>query len=359
MRSIDTLDVYDGYGAFVGRNGNLYQVEVNGQVLEAERVFINTGARAFVPPIDGIDAVDYLTNRNIFDLTELPRHLVILGGGYIGVEFAQAFRRLGAEVTVIEMLPRLFMREDEDISALVQALLEREGVRVLTGAKATRVAQDGDGVHVTVEGDYNEVVSGSHLLVSVGRRPNSDNLNLEAVGVETNERGFIRVDEHLRTTAPAIWALGDVNGLGAFTHTSYHDYEIVLDNLRGGTRTVSERNMTYAVFIDPPLGRVGMNKTQARQSGRNVLITTKPFKHMGRALERGEPFGVFEILVDADTEQIIGATVFGIGGDEIVQAFNYYMASGATIQPMMEALPIHPTIAEFVPTLLKGLKPLD
>ena len=362
MRSLENMDVYDGFGSFVGTKDGVHQVKVNDDTLEAEQVFINTGGRAFVPPIPGLKDVDYVDNRGILALKHLPKELVILGGGYIGLEFAQAFRRFGSEVTVVEMAPRLAIREDEDISAEVLSILENEGIRILTGHKANEVSQDENGrKFVSAEDENGKAVTieGTDLLVAVGRRPNSEALNLDAVGVKVDGRGYIQVNNRLETNVAGIWAVGDVNGRGAFTHTSYQDHEIVVANLEGGDRSLNERNMAYAVYIDPPLGRVGMNEREARESGRPVLTATKPMSHIGRALEQGESQGMIKLLVDAETEQFLGATVLGYHGDDVIQVLSYYMATGATYHAMKNALPVHPTISELLPTILGELQPLE
>ncbi len=360
MRTMENLTVYDGYGQFIGTEDGLHQIQVNDDVISAPQVFLNTGTSPFIPSIDGLDEVDYLTNKEMLELTDVPEHLVIVGGGYIGLEMGQAFRRFGADVTIIESSSRLVTREDEDVAASVLEILQAEGIAVQLNSRATTVSQDPDGtVHVTLDTpDGLTQIEGSHLLMATGRRPNTLRLNLDAVGVETNERGFIVTDHKLHTNIEGIWAIGDVNGRGAFTHTSYHDHELVMDVLNGIDRDVTERNMAYAMYIDPPLGRVGMSETQARESGKNVLMTVKPMTHIGRALEQGETFGLIKILVDADTEQFLGATALGYHGDDVVQVVSYYMATGVTYHAMKTALPIHPTISEFYPTLLGELAPL-
>lgn len=359
LESLDNLDIYREHAAFDGRDGDLFRVRVGDDLIASERVYLNTGAKVFIPPIDGLDDVDYLTNHGILRLREIPEHLMILGGGYIGLEFAQAWRRFGSEVTLIEAKDRIANREDDDIIAEIERVFEAEGINILTGHKVVQAAQDGN-ITLTLETSDGEqkTLTGSHLLVAVGRRPNSDNMNLDSVGVETNERGYIIADEHLQTTTPGIYALGDVNGKGAFTHTSYYEFEVALDNFKGGNRSVAERNMAYNLYIDPPLGRVGMTEKEARDSGKNVLIATKPMSHIGRALEQGETFGLIKLLVDADTEQFLGAAVMGFHGDDVIQAISYFMATGASYKVMQHALPIHPTIAEFLPTILGELQPL-
>lgn len=356
MEGIDNLTIYREEARFEGPNA----VRVGDEVIEGERIYINTGARAFVPDIPGLDSVDYLDNVGMLRLTELPEHLLILGGGYIGLEFGQAFRRFGSAVTIIEAAPKLIRREDDDVAAGAQQILENEGVRVLLNATATRVDPANGGVRMTVEqGGAEHTISGSHLLVAIGRRPNSDRLALDKAGVETRERGYIAVDDHLRTNVPHIWALGDVNGEGAFTHTSYNDHEIVLDNLNGGNRSLSDRHMTYALYIDPPLGRVGMTEAQVRADGRDALIATMPMSSVSRAIERDETQGFMKVLVDTNTKQFLGASMLGIEGDEIIHIFTDLMYAHAPYTVMQNAMHIHPTVSELLPTLLNGLKPLE
>lgn len=362
LRGIDTLDVYDVYASFEGTENGLHRVRMGDEVIESERVYINTGARHRVPDIEGLDSVDYLTNEGILEQRTLPEHLVILGGGYIALEMGQAFRRFGSDVTIIESSESIVKHEDEDIRDHIRGILTNEGITVIEGKRAVNAAQAADGTKtLTLQAadGTQSTISGSHLLVAVGRTPNSDKLNLDSVGVETNERGYIITDEYLQTTVPGIWAMGDVNGRGAFTHTSYQDFEIVWDNFNGGTRKVTDRNMAYALYIDPPLGRVGMTEREARESGKNVLIATKPMSHIGRALEQGETQGMIKLLVDADTEQFLGAAVLGFHGDDVIQIISYYMATGASYKHMQNALPIHPTIGEFMPTILGELAPLE
>ncbi|PJF23453.1 MAG: mercuric reductase [Phototrophicales bacterium] len=359
LQGLENLDIYHARAAFDGQDGDLFRVRVGDEVIASKRVYLNTGASAFIPPIDGLQHVSYLTNQDILKLREVPEHLLILGGGYIGLEFAQAWRRFGSQVTVIEASSHIANREDEDIIAEIERVFEAEGINILTGHKVIHAKQD-DQIMLTLQTSDGKqtTISGSHLLVAVGRRPNSNNLNLESVGVKKNERGYIIVDDHLQTTTPGIYALGDVNGKGAFTHTSYYEFEVALDNFKGGHRSIAERHMAYNLYIDPPLGRVGMSEKEARQSGKNVLIATKPMSHIGRALEQSETFGLIKLLVDADTEQFLGAAVMGYHGDDVIQCISYFMATGASYKAMQHALPIHPTIAEFLPTILGELKPL-
>ncbi len=336
-------------------------VEVDGERFEADKIFLNVGARPFVPDLPGIGDVDALTSSDMLELDVLPRHLVIVGGSYIGLEFGQMFRRFGSEVTVLERGPRLIARDDPDVSACVQEILESEGVDVRCGADCLSVAAHADGVAVTAScGGDDEPVVGSHVLFAVGRTPNTDTLGLDAAGIETNERGYVEVDDQLRTTADGVWALGDCNGRGAFTHTSYNDYEIVAANLLDDDpRRVSDRILCYGLFIDPPLGRIGMTESAARESGRDVLIGKLPMTRVGRAKERSETDGFIKILVDAESEQILGAAILGIGGDEVVHSLLDLMYAKAKYTVAARAVHIHPTVSELIPTTLQDLRPLE
>ena len=357
MKSLDNGTVFEGHGRFEGPK----RVSVNGDSLEAERIFINVGARAVAPPIPGLDKVDYLTNSSMMDVDFLPHHLVIIGGSYIALEFAQMYRRFGSDVTVIERGPRLISREDEDISLAIRDILVRDGVSVRCEAGVERVEKIGDDaiVHLTTP-EGTEQVSGSHLLVAVGRRPNTDDLGLDAAGVEIDDRGFVKVDDQLRTTVPGIWAIGDCNGLAAFTHTSYNDFEIVAANLfDDDPRRVSDRISCYGLFIDPPLGRVGMTEQQVRTSGRNALVGTRAMADVGRARERSETDGFIKIHVDAETKQILGAAILGVNGDEVVHSLLDIMYAKAPYTVIQRAMHIHPTVSELIPTVLADLEPLD
>jgi pyruvate/2-oxoglutarate dehydrogenase complex dihydrolipoamide dehydrogenase (E3) component len=349
--------LYEGHARFKGPN----QVKVKGDLLEADRIFINVGGRAAVPPLPGFDQVDYLTNSSVMELKRLPEHLIIIGGSYIGLEFGQIFRRFGSRVTIIEKGPRLISRDDEDASEAVRQILENEGVRIRTNAECIRAERRGDRVAVGVECNAGEPeVEGSHLLLAMGRGPNTDDLGLEKAGVEVDQRGFIGVDDQLRTSVPGIWAMGDCNGRGAFTHTSYNDFEIVAANLfDNDPRKVSDRILCYGLFIDPPLGRVGMTEAEARASGRRVLIGKRPMTQVGRARERSETDGFIKVLVDADSKEILGAAILGIEGDEVVQGILDVMYARAPYTVIQRAVHIHPTVAELVPTVLGNLKPLE
>jgi pyruvate/2-oxoglutarate dehydrogenase complex dihydrolipoamide dehydrogenase (E3) component len=361
LESVDNLDVHYEYAAFEGKDGDRFLVKIGDEVHTAERVYLNVGTRAFVPPIPGIKEVDYLDNFKLMALEDLPAHLVILGGGYIGLEMGQIFRRFGSDVTIIERAAHVASREDTDVSEEIERIFQDEGITLLTDTSVTRVTDDHGAIHVTIE-DANGTegrVRGSHLLVSAGRVPNTDTLNLESIGLETDERGYIHTNGRLETDVPGVWALGDINRRGAFTHTSYHDYEIVRDNHQGADRTADTRTMAYTMFTDPPLGRVGMSEDDARQSDKQVLIARHRMENVSRAKEDGETNGLVKLLVDADTEEFLGATIFGMQGDDVVQVVSNYMATGASYKHMQNALPIHPTISEFFPTWLSMLEPLE
>ncbi|MHA0287767.1 FAD-containing oxidoreductase [Mycobacterium sp. C3-094] len=336
-----------------------HTLRVGDQVLEADRIFLNVGGRAVAPDMPGLAGIDYLTNVGILDLDVVPEHLVVIGGSYIALEFAQMYRRFGAEVTVIEKGPRLTSREDEDVSAAIQEILEGEGIRVVTGADGISFAKRENGFTVTPRSGA-DPIAGSHLLVAVGRRPNTDDLGLEAAGVVTDKRGYITVDDQLRTNVAHIWAMGDCNGRGAFTHTSYNDFEIVAANLLDDDpRRVSDRVTTYALYIDPPLGRAGMTVDEVRRSGRKALVGKRPMTRVGRAVEKGETQGFMKVVVDAETEQILGAAILGVGGDEVIQDVLDVMTAKLPYTAISRTMHIHPTVSELVPTLLQDLHPLE
>jgi pyruvate/2-oxoglutarate dehydrogenase complex dihydrolipoamide dehydrogenase (E3) component len=347
------LELVWGHARFVSPTA----VRVGEAVLEAPRIFINVGGRPAVPDWPGLAGVPYLTNTSMMDIDFVPEHLLVVGGSYIGLEFAQMYRRFGSRVTVVEYADRLIAKEDEDVSREVQAILEREGVAFHLGARDMQV-QGGNGVRLSFSvGGQPKDVAASHLLLSIGRQPNTDDLGLEHAGVATDKRGFITVDDQLRTNVTGIWALGDVNGRGAFTHTSYNDYEIVAANLcDNDPRRVSDRIMAYALFTDPPLGRVGMTETEARASGRKLLVGNMPMARVGRAKERGETQGFMKVVVDADTDKILGAALLCIEGDEIVHSLIDVMAAGAPYTVVQRAMHIHPTVSELIPTMLGDLK---
>ena len=356
LRNLANCTVYQGHARFEAP----HEISVGTDRLAADQIFINVGGRAVIPSIPGLDSVPYLTNSSLMHLDSLPRHLIILGGSYIGLEFGQMFRRFGSEVSIIEAGPRLIAREDEDVSAAILDILEREGVRVYLNTKCTGFRKHGDqmAAALSTQGTAHEI-SGSHLLIAIGRRPNTDDLGLDKAGLTTDSKGYIQVDDQLRTNVPGIWALGDCNGKGGFTHTSYNDFEIVAANLLDNDpRKVSDRITTYALFIDPPLGRAGMTETEARASGRKLLIGKRPMTKVGRAVEKGETLGFMKILIDAATERIMGAAILGTGGDEAIQSILDVMYADKPYTTIQRAMHIHPTVTELIPTMLGELKPL-
>ena len=357
LRGMDGLSVIEGHARFEGPD----VVRVGESLLKAPRIFVNVGGRANVPDMPGVGTVDYLTNTSILKLDTVPRHLVVIGGSYIGLEFAQMYRRFGAQVTVVEMAPRLITREDEDVSKTVQEILTDEGIVVRTNATCIGFKPHPDGVAVNVDCTSGEpLVMGSHLLLAVGRRPNTDDLGLDKAGVAMDARGYIVVDDGLSTNVPGIWALGDCNGRGAFTHTAYNDYEIIAANLLdGANRRVSDRIPAYALYIDPPLGRVGLSETEATRTGRQLLVSKRPMTRVGRAVEKDETKGFMKVVADAETKQILGAAILGTGGDEAIHGILDMMNAGATYPVMQWAVPIHPTVSELIPTVLGELKPLS
>lgn len=336
-----------------------HTLRVGDDELRADRIFLNVGGRAVVPDIPGLSDVDYLTNVSVLELDTVPTHLVIVGGSYIALEFAQMYRRFGARVTVVERGPRLASREDEDVSATIEEILRAEGIDVIVGADDVRIAKAGNGFELTPRAGA-APVEGSHLLLAVGRRPNTDDLGLDAAGVQTDSRGYIVVDDQLKTSVEHIWAMGDCNGKGAFTHTSYNDFEIVAANLLDeDPRRVSDRITTYALYIDPPLGRAGMTVDQVRSSGRRALVGKRPMTRVGRAVEKGETQGFMKVVVDADTLEILGAAILGVGGDEAIHAILDVMSAKAPYTTLSRTMHIHPTVSELIPTMLQELSPLD
>jgi len=335
-------------------------VRVGPELLEAERIFLNVGGRALIPPMPGIDRVSYLTNSTMMGVDFLPEHLIVVGGSYVGLEFGQMYRRFGSAVTIVEQQSRLIMREDEDVSETTRQILEGEGVSVRLSARCITAERRGENVAVLLDcSDGAPEVVGSHLLLAVGRRPNTDDLGLDRAGVETNQHGYVVVDDELRTSVPGIWALGDCNGRGAFTHTSYNDYEIVAANLLDGDRRrVSDRILAYGLFIDPPLGRVGMTEVEASRSGRRVLVGKRPMTRIGRAVEKGETQGFMKVLVDADSKEILGAAILGVEGDEVVHSILDVMYARAPYTVIRRAVHIPPTVSELVPTVLGELQPI-
>ncbi|OGA99308.1 MAG: mercuric reductase [Burkholderiales bacterium RIFCSPHIGHO2_12_FULL_69_20] len=356
MRGLKHTEVITGPAHFIGPA----TLEVNGRRLTAPRIFLNVGGRAAPPPLPGLADVPTLDNVSIMDLDRVPEHLVIVGGSYIGLEFAQMMRRFGAAVTVVERSPRLLPREDADVADAIREILEAEGVRFDLGAECISLARDGGQVIVGAAcGPHRASHRGSHVLLAAGRRPNTDGLGLEAAGVRTDERGFIVVDEQCRTSADGVWAVGDCNGRGGFTHTAWNDHEIVVANLFDhDPRRIADRIPCYALFIDPALGRIGMSEDEARASGRKVLRAKMPMQRVGRAREAGETQGFMKVLVDADTQLLLGAALLGLNGDEVVHALLDVMAAQRPYTVISRAMHIHPTVSELIPTLLQQLKPM-
>lgn len=359
IRTVKNLTLIQGTGSLESRHGNSSMVRVNGQTLRSSEIYINTGARAFIPPIAGIEKIDYLTERGMLALEKLPEHLLVVGGGYIGLEFSQMFRRFGSHVTILESSPRLMPKQDEDVCSQVTGIFEREGIEILTNSRAVAVREaDGEIKLKFQTGDGAEKeISGSHLLLATGRIPNSDSLNVDSIGLQTDERGYIPVDGQLRTNLPGVWALGDINRRGAFTHTAYQEFEILMAIRNGQHRSVDDRIMASVVFLDPPLGQVGLTEMEAKAAGINLLVGKLPMRQISRARLDSELDGIFKVLVNADTDKIVGATVLGAQGDDVVAIVGNFMATGASYQVMQEALPVHPTVGEFLPTLLGSLKP--
>ena len=355
LRGLEHCVVYTGHARFQSSR----DVVVGEEVLSANRIFVNVGGRASVPAMPGLDRVPFLTNSSMMDLDAAPPHLVIVGGSYVGLEFGQMFRRFGSDVTIIEMGPRLVSREDEEVSLAIQDILSQEGIGLRLNAKCISVEADHRGITARVScEDGSPAVEGSHLLLAVGRRPNTDDLGLDAAGVVRDDRGYIVVDDQLQTNVPGIWALGDCNGKGAFTHTSYNDFEIVAANLLdGASRRVSDRIPAYALYIDPPLGRAGLTESDARRLGHTVLVGKRPMSRVGRAIEKGETNGLMKIVVDQTSQEILGAAILGTGGDEVIHCILDAMYAKAPYPVLQRAMHIHPTVAEFVPTLLGELSP--
>ncbi len=349
LRKTANCTVYQGQARFRSARA----VEVGADLLTAERIFINVGGRASVPPIPGLDRVPYLTNSSLLDLDALPDHLVIVGGSYVGLECAQMFSRFGSEVTILEAGERLIAREDEEVSAAIREVLEAEGIQVRVGARDLSVAPRGDSFALSFACPSGAgLLDGSHLLLAAGRRPNTDDLGLEQAGVATDTRGYIEVDDQLRTNVPGIWALGDCNGHGAFTHTSYNDFEIVAANLLDNDRRrVTDRISAYALYTDPPLGRAGMTETEARKQRKQVLVGRMQMADVARAIEKGETAGLMKLVVDGDTKEILGAAVMGPGGDEAIHCVLDLMYAKAPYTVLQRAMHIHPTVAELLPTI--------
>ena len=358
MQKIDNLTVFKGHARFEGP----HTISIGDETLESDKIFINVGGRAFVPPnMSGIDEVEYLTNSSMMAIDFIPEHLIIIGGSYIGLEFAQMYRRFGSEVTIVEMGARLIQRDDEDVSAAVKEILENEGVDFRFNAECIGLQKQGDKVAVGVDCKKGppEVI-GSHVLLAVGRVPNTHDLGLDKAGIETDKRGYVVVDDQLRTNVEGVWALGDCHGKGAFTHTSYNDFEIVAANLLDDDpRRLSDRILCYGLFIDPPLGRAGLTEAQVRESGKKALIGKMAMSKISRAKEKGETQGFMKILIDAETKLILGAAILGIGGDEVIHVILDVMYAKKPYTLIQRAVHIHPTVSELIPTMLGSLKPLE
>jgi pyruvate/2-oxoglutarate dehydrogenase complex dihydrolipoamide dehydrogenase (E3) component len=356
LRETKDCTIYKGHARFTAPR----EVRVGDDVLSGGQVFLAVGGRAAIPPLAGLDRVAYLTNTSIMEIDFLPPHLVVVGGSYVGLEFAQMFRRFGSEVTVVEMGPRLIGREDEDVSAAVLEILQKEGIHVRLDAKCIAVDRKGDRITAGLDcaGGPPEV-EGTHLLIATGRRPNTDDLGLDRAGITPDKRGYIQVDDELRTSVAGIWALGDCNGRGAFTHTAYNDFEIVAANLLDNDkRRVSDRIPAYALYIDPPLGRAGLTDAQVRERGRPALVGQRPMTRVARAVEKSETQGFMKIAVDAESKQILGAAILGPGGDEAIHGILDAMYAKAPYTVLQRAMHIHPTVSELIPTILGELKSL-
>ncbi len=356
LKQAENLELIRGHAKFVGS----HEIRVGKRILTAPKIFINVGARPRIPEMPGIAEVDFFTSTSILSYAEVPRHLVVIGGSYIGLEFAQMYRRFGAEVTIVEQGAALIAREDSDVSEAIKDILEQEGVSCRLDARCISFRPTSEGVEVTLDCSAGaSKIAGSHVVLAVGRTPNTDDLGLGVAGLDVDEHGFIKVDESLETNIPGVWAVGDCNGRGAFTHTAYNDFEIVTANLLDGEdRKVSERVRAYALYIDPPLGRVGLTEKEARQSGRPLLVSSRPMARVGRAVERGETAGFMKVVADAETKQILGASILGVEGDEAIHGLVDAMSAKVPYTVLEWAVPIHPTVSELIPTLLRGLGPI-
>ena len=365
LKHLENCTVYEGHARLESSS----EVSVSGGAgrgaetarLTAKWIFLNVGGRAIVPPMPGVEEAGYLTNSSMMQVDFLPKHLIVVGGSYVGLEFGQMFRRFGSEVTILEMGPRLVHREDEDVSAAIREILEGEGIHVRLNAECIGFSRHGDQVTARAECEEGSPeVDGSHVLLAVGRRPNTDDLGLEKAGVAVDKHGYILVDDQLRTSVPGIWALGDCNGKGAFTHTSYNDFEIAAANLLDGDpRRVSDRIPAYGLYIDPPLGRAGLTEAEIRKSGRPALVGKRPMTKVARAVEKGESQGFMKVMIDAESKQILGAAILGTGGDEVIHSILDIMYAKAPYTVIQRAVHIHPTVSELVPTMLGELQPLD
>jgi pyruvate/2-oxoglutarate dehydrogenase complex dihydrolipoamide dehydrogenase (E3) component len=352
------LTLYRGHARFTGPHA----IEVNGEALASDKIFINTGTRPRILPIPGLDQVEYLTNRNIMELDAVPAHLIALGGNYLGLEFGQMFRRFGSEVTVVELNDQIVPREDPEVAASLKDALEEEGMNFRLGARTTKIAKTPGGVEVTIEkkDGTSETLKGSHLLVCVGQTPNSDDLGLDRAGIETDRAGFIKHNGKLETNVPGVWVLGDVKGGPAFTHVSYDDYLVIYDNLvKGKSRTIDNRVVPYALYTEPELGRVGLSEQEARKAGYKLKIGSVPMAYVARAIERGETSGLMKIVINADNDRILGATILGAEGGELVQILMALMMADAPWTLFHNAMFIHPTLAEGFFALMANVEPSD
>jgi pyruvate/2-oxoglutarate dehydrogenase complex dihydrolipoamide dehydrogenase (E3) component len=357
LRTTENCAVFTATASFVSPT----TMRVGDDLLEAPKIFLNVGARPRIPKMTGVDSVPFLTSTTVLDLEELPAHLIVVGAGYVGLEFAQMFRRFGSQVTVVDMGSRLAPHSDEDASKVIRDIFDSEGIAVRINAECIHLEQHDRDIAVGLDcHDGEPQVIGSHVLLAVGRIPNTDDLNLAAAGIQPDKRGFIPVDDQLHTAVPGIFAIGDCNGRGAFTHTSYNDYEIVAENLLdGASRRVSDRITASALYIDPPLASIGMSEAEVRATGKPALVGKRPMTRVGRAIEKGETFGFIKVLVDAETKHILGATVFGTGGDEAIHCILTAMYARQPVSLLTHSVHIHPTVAELIPTTLEDLKPLE
>ncbi len=357
VKNMENVDTYEGHGKFVNNNS----VKVNDEILKAENIFINVGGRANIPPIEGLDEVRFYTNSDMMSVDFIPEHLIVIGGSYIGLEFAQMYKRFGSEVTIVEMSDRLISREDEDISGNIKEILQDEGINIRLSAECITAGKKGSKIQVGVDCEKGDKeISGSHLLLATGRKPNTHDLGLENTDIEVDKRGYIKVDDKLETGVSGIWAIGDCNGRGAFTHTSFNDFEIVAANiLDSDPRKVTDRILCYGLFIDPPLGRVGMSEKEVKKSSRKALVGLRKMSRVGRAREKGETKGFMKVIVDAESKEILGAAILGVDGDEAIHCILDVMYAKAPYTTIQRAVHIHPTVAELIPTVLGSLEPIN
>jgi pyruvate/2-oxoglutarate dehydrogenase complex dihydrolipoamide dehydrogenase (E3) component len=357
LKSMENIDVYEGHGKFVNNNS----VKVNDEIFTAQNIFINVGGRANIPPIKGLNKVNFYTNSSMMGVDFIPEHLIVIGGSYIGLEFAQMYKRFGSEVTIVEMSDRLIQREDEDISENIKEILQEERINIRLSAECITAGKKNGKIQIGVDCESGDKeISGSHLLLATGRVPNTHDLGLENTDIKINKRGYIEVDDKLETNVTGIWAIGDCNGRGAFTHTSYNDFEIVAANiLDSDPRKVTDRILCYGLFIDPPLARVGMNENEIKKSGRKALVGTREMSRVGRAREKGETKGFMKVIVDAKSKEILGAAILGIDGDEAIHCILDVMYAKAPYTTIQRAVHIHPTVAELIPTVLGSLEQIN